>query len=215
MQRVLNFLVSWSFLLLSEMPRDYDYMKEIVPESVSNFNLFDALSGNTIDMSQKWRIKFMSDLMKEEKIRKRIGELVENDLNDKYSEHGGIIHLRFGGVYFENIESVVSGEKSEKNNTKYVRNYDFKKGIFAEYHIHAVYENSSFYSFPSMVKYEEGRLYGDVLRAFDMVVKFGEYHAFLFTKIEGKKFNVDYYGGKKDYLGKPTISIVDIGDFEY
>ena len=192
----------------------FNIFKNYISECTLEYKLSDISDIDCVfDPSQALRIKKMLYSL-DKRLRKEIGQLIRDDLNDPYSEHGGIIHYENGKIRFENLESLLKKENNIENNDRFRFPPDCGKA-FAEYHLHAIKEDSSEYSFPSVLLKDNNELVGDLLRAYDKINESGEYHAFIITPLGRGIFNIDSYSGHLDKEENPRISVVDLGNYPY
>ena len=179
----------------------------------------DLLYYPFIDLTKNQRFKIYTFLeaLNTKETQREISQLIRDDLNNPYSEHGGIVKFNFGRLKFENRESAFSSLNDIENNDSYRPKDGWINDCFARYHLHALFKNSSLYSFPSIVEYKDGELAGDLYNSKLFAQKNGEDHAIVITP-KGDSFNVDYYSttissGIFSPLRKAKSLIVDLGDY--
>jgi len=173
--------------------------------------------------AQVFRIYIFLESLKCRGTRNHIGEALRNDIADKFSEHGGLIlinpHQNYldQPIIFHHLVSVRAKERNYDNNGNYARPgidesvegsekfVDFRPCI-ASYHLHATTEDSSQYAGPSSTDLVGSHRYA--------VMQGGMSNQIVVTKLEGNKFNIDYYS-TVIINGKTKDWIIDLGDYTY
>jgi hypothetical protein len=159
-----------------------------------------------LSLSQSQRIYLMLKSLKNQDFLNRIGKIIEEDVQDKYSEHGGIITINPNlGLELRVIQSEDAKEKIEENNSFYNLSdwENFTKNI-SKFHLHAMSYDESKFAGPG----SQDLIIADTER--DIVGKTNE---FIITSLKKGKFNIDYVGGDK--LINKQVKVIDLGNYEY
>ncbi len=155
-----------------------------------------------------------------EEFNRRAGELLEEDLKDHTTEHGGLI-------LFEERQLILHPLPSEtvwSTKVAYCLLRDaLQKPHIAIYHFHARTEDSSTYAGPSEGGSWFGRETSDLSICTLEAYLQGESHNLVITKLPGREFNADYYGAgvewrEKDYDPNDMIipiTVIDLGNYPY
>jgi hypothetical protein len=144
----------------------------------------------------------MSESLKDSSFRNKIGNIIKEDVYDKYAEHGGIVILRNNKINLKTLESTLKRDTSN-NNLYGQRDKKLLPENIAEFHLHAASYNEEKYSSPSS---------DDLVISYFNKELYNESHEFVITSIKKGEFNIDYYGGdKKD---KEIINL-DLGNYDY
>lgn len=142
------------------------------------------------------------EALNEQKFRAQIGEIIEEDLKNLDSEHGGLVLFdRDANLTLMNIPSKINYD----NDMYRIPRESFKIPHVITYHLHAASQDETKSSGPSTT---------DMFSSLEMCIDFEEAHDIVITKLEGRRFNVDFYGFEftLDKFSKNTI--VDVNDFE-
>lgn len=166
-----------------------------------------------VSSRQFLRAYLLFEALQGQELIDNLGELVEEDLQDVYSEHGGLVCFDDEGeLFFRPIESVLAKEKDLKNNHRFMLPPEaYAIPHVFRYHFHAISEDNSHDSGPS--GYAPGTK-GDLISCADETRYRGESHCVLVSKLSGSKVNVDYYTGEM-MNGRVKIAVIDMGDYEY
>jgi hypothetical protein len=157
-----------------------------------------------LSLSQLQKIYLMYEYLQDSPNCTKIGKIIDDDVLDIYSEHGGIIKFNRNSLYFKTFESNVL-QKDTLNNTSYnTPNEAILSLNIAFFHLHATKYNKIKSAGPSN---------GDWGTAFFWTHLYEEYDEFLITPIKKGKFNIDYYGG--DMIMNPIPKVLDLGNFSY
>lgn len=171
---------------------------------------------NVYEMSSRQliRVDLLLEALEHEVFKDFVGSLIEDDLNDKFGEHGGLV--LFNDVYELVLQSVESADYQEKESAlnKHYRMpaEALAKPHIARYHIHASSEDSSKYSGPSGGTFIFRS--GDIGNCYERTMQCGEDHNIVITKLRGPAFNIDFYSGELRN-NKPVISVLDLGNYSY
>ena len=148
-----------------------------------------------------------------------IGEALERDAEDKYTEYGGYIIFGRRDLELFPITSTLAYLPREKNNFFYkMPVWAFRYANIVHYHLHAVNnDDDSDSAGPSFNVNFHGVLGmgGDINYAIYRAKKEGKFHGAVITKLDGKRFNVDYFGCVKDRCGDLEVDVIDLGNYEY
>jgi|GEM_PF-5643464 len=159
-----------------------------------------------LSLSQSQRIYLMLKSLKNKDFLNRIGKIIEEDIKDKYSEHGGIITINPNlSLELRTIQSEDAKDKIEENNSFYnlpdLENFTPR---VAKFHLHAM-------------SYDEFKFAGPGSQ--DIIITnaereiIGKTNEFIITSLEKGRFNIDYFGGDK--LIHKQVRVIDLGNYEY
>jgi len=161
------------------------------------------------------RVSLILNSLEREEFRKYVGSLLEADLQDPFTEHGGyVLFDDEGRARLNPIESIHSSERDEGNNQSYgIGLSDLLKNLpvsILGYHLHAEKEDNSEYAGPSAT---------DLGSAMKKAILLSESHGLVITKLAGREFNLDYYGWNHIEEGgrrkKRASVILDLGNYSY
>ena len=185
------------------------------------------------------RVYLMLDALENEDFRKQIMKEIDLDFQDPQvkqgylaAERGGLIKINNGKLELFPVLSKDALKKREdadkpgnySNNVNSGSNFVYimpketleKERFIFDYHIHATKEDDTNSCGPSFSLLDAifGRITGDIGYCSENIMKFGESHHLVITKLKGNEFNVGYFGGEKDKKGKPKIIVLSLGNWE-
>lgn len=158
------------------------------------------------------RVYLIMEALKTEKFKTDIGVIVEDDLKDMDSEHGGLVLFDGGNLTLHDIPSASKGD----NNRYRLAGEFLNTPHIIPFHLHADSQDETESSGPSTIDMFFSSLEG--------YLDSGESHNIVVTKLKGRRFNIDFYGFefKSDNLPKDTIInandyeiMLDLGIYEY
>lgn len=159
-----------------------------------------------LSLSQNQIIYLMLKSLKNQNFINKIGQIIEEDVKDKYAEHGGIIQVSKNlELELKTIPSEDTKDKLEENNSFY-NLPDWAENIsqIAKFHLHAM-------------NYDESKFAGpgeqDLIGTNSLLDITGKTNEFIITSLKKGKFNIDYFGGDK--LIHKKVKIIDLGNYEY
>jgi hypothetical protein len=166
-----------------------------------------------LSIHQNKIIYLMLISLKDTMFLNRIGEIIKEDVNDIYSESGGIIKFEKNRkIYLKNIKSTAEFKHDEIfNNTYYLPEKEDSVSKIAYFHLHATTYNETPYAGPSSLDL----MHASFLHHSNMT------NEFLITSLKKGKFNIDYYGmdiraGETGLLYEgDDIKIIDLGNYCY
>lgn len=143
-----------------------------------------------------------------------IGQHMEEDLRDEYSEHGGRIIEKSGNLVLEPVPSHFP-EKDKRNNFLFRPSpEDLEAPNLFFYHFHAMQEDCSRFVGPGyLYNPETGEVRGDLLQLRKGIERKGFADELVFTKLPGEKFNATYFGGYREQ--SQVTMIINLGDWNY
>ena len=161
---------------------------------------------NDLSLAQNQRIYLMLKSLKDSSFLNRIGTIIEKDIQDKYSEHGGIVTISPNlKLKLKVIDSENSKDKSIENNNWYTLPEEaYIIPHLAKFHLHATKYKDSEFAGPGIQ---------DKIIANSNIDINDEFDEFIITSLEKEKFNIDYLGGDKR-ISKRSI-IIDLGNYQY
>jgi|SRR3989338_1973073 len=157
------------------------------------------------------RAYLIMEALKTEKFKTDIGVIVEDDLKDMDSEHGGLVLFDGGNLTLHDIPSASKGD----NNRYILAGDSLNLPHIIPFHLHAASQDETENSGPSTI---------DMFSSLEGYLDSGESHNIVVTKLKGRRFNIDFYGFefKSDNLPKDTIInandyeiMLDLGVYEY
>jgi len=159
-----------------------------------------------LSLSQNQKIYLMIKSLKDSSFLNQIGQIIENDIPDKYSEHGGVITISPKlKLELNVIESENAKNKIEENNNFYqLPEWAYAIPHIAKFHLHSESYNESKFAGPGIQ---------DQITSKNSIDAYGLSNEFIITPIKKGEFNMDYLGGDS-LLSKKTKSI-DLGNYEY
>jgi hypothetical protein len=180
---------------LKEIPHTYRNV-----EDGDGKPLYNELPENVYNLSTDQLLRvhvLVKSLQNDSELRNRIGSLLEENLENQISEYGGLVRFNENGeVIFNPIES----DLPRKN--MYILPFSARQiPHIAEFHFHASREDSSKSAGPS-----SGDYYNLIFATRSRSKRQGV-HWLIISKLEGKKFNVDY-------MGKGPV-VIDLGNYVY
>lgn len=135
-----------------------------------------------------------------------IFKIIDEDVKDRYSEHGGIILIHKNlSLELKVIQDKYAKNKDEINNSSYELQ-DWADAIphMAEFHLHAMSYNEERFAGP-------GKL--DLIGPNNLIDVIGKANEFVITSLSKDEFNIDYFGGEK--LISEKAKIIDLGNYKY
>jgi hypothetical protein len=181
-----------------------------VPANVRQLTLF-----------QQGRVyQLLTALQNDKAFRQSIGKVLEADIADTKSEHGGIIVYEGAALRLQRHPPTKHAKgkgpdgKEVDPNHFYIHPETLERSFrqpdyFADYHNHALSDDSTIYAGPGTYDFQSIFMYAQ---------KRGDATGVVFTKLPGKKFNVDiYFPTVKKSLFSQTANCVtvDAGDWTY
>ena len=140
--------------------------------------------------------------LKEKEFRKEIGKIIIDDINDKYSEHGGITTLNKNKIKFNLLKSELIRKKENDGSYLLPENINPEEYL-TEFHLNASQIDETPFSGPSpqdLIVQEANLFFKEAV------------HEFVITSIGKGEFNIDYFGSEKN---KGKSIVVDLGNYEY
>lgn len=172
-----------------------------------SLNDIDAFS-----FGQSLRAYLLVDALKDQECVDQVGLMIQDDLADSYSEHGGVVKFNSDlKLFLQTIPGFNFGKDSVNNNT-YIVPPEFKYlefGQLAQFHFHATQDDDAEYSGPSAGEFS------DVKTIIHQASTIGEAHGFVITKLAGNKFNIDYYGCVRAVNNNLDVHVLDLGVYTY
>lgn len=175
---------------------------------------------------QLLRLFFFMDVLEDRSTINDLGKKIEDDILDRYAEHGGIILPREQTPFYR-VDSTYPGSGKNKGELKnilrgvLIGNHRYRISPpslqiphLAEYHFHAATNNGSEVAGPSLIQREDF-IDGDIGYILEKIENNGEGHGVVITKLKRERFNVGYFGGELDKQGHPKIKIVSLGNYGY
>ncbi|MDD5192056.1 MAG: hypothetical protein PHH54_05760 [Candidatus Nanoarchaeia archaeon] len=165
---------------------------EQIDREKSDYTENSSKISNIKNINTLYLIKEYVDYFEDPNNLKDITRMLDEDLNDPFSEHGGVIIFEDNKYNFKTINPAKKDLKNLEDNvsyktpawTKYV-------GCLGDFHLHATTEDDSEYAGPSM---DGGILFGGDLAALESETDRNAYRMnCVITKLKGDKFNVDIY----------------------
>jgi hypothetical protein len=168
--------------------------------------LYNESAENVHKLSHSQLIRvylLMEALEKNEKLRNEIGELLERDSKDSFTEYGGLIRFdEKGELVFLPIESEHAKERDQSKSNMYMMPHSaYEIPHVAEFHLHAKSKNSLEHAGPSA-----GDYYNFIFATRSRSRRQNR-HWIIVTKLDESRFNVDY-------LGKGPV-VLDLGNYNY
>ena len=171
--------------------------------------------------SQLIRVNYLLDSLDDPAFIQRIARLLTDAVEDKQREHGGLILFQEDGrLYPQPFQNELLNHTSFEFPAEALEN-----PFFAQYHFHALEDDSTPYAGPSQSRFLFFNGGERVLEGSDMatceveILQHGESHNLVITKLEGKKFNIDYYGGVRNVTHpgtiRPKITVIDLGNYDF
>jgi len=161
---------------------------------------------NELSLKQNKVIYLMLKSLEDSSFSNQIGRIIKEDVEDKYSEHGGIITFKEEG----NINLVcLESELAEQNDKANDNQYAIPLGAFftrkiADFHLHAGQYDETPFTGPSE---------GDIFCVEEISEVFGLTNEFIITSIKKGKFNIDYLG--IDTAKSSCAKTIDLGNYSY
>lgn len=187
-------------------PKRYAYI--IKRNSVKNNQLpsenYSQIS--ELSINQNKIIYLMLTSLKDPSFVNEIGRIIKKDIENKYTEFGGIVEFKENGkINLRWLESELIGLKDKKNDGRYLipKNENLLPKI-AYFHLHADTYNETLFAGPSNV---------DILILEDTSLATGMANEFIITSLKKGKFNIDYTG--VDIEKGKKAKIIDLGNYNY
>jgi len=210
MQKISGFMIFKRILGLAFLLSIFNYSGEYKEEQTKELNYSNKLiennylnKVNNLSNKQNYIVNLMSESLKDSSFRNKIGNIIKEDVYDKYAEHGGIVILSNNKINLKTLESTLKRDTSN-NNLYGQRDKKLLPENIAEFHLHSASYNEEKYSIPGpddlTISYFTNDLYG-------------ESHEFVITSLRKGKFNIDYYGGDK--TKNKEITTIDMGNYNY
>jgi hypothetical protein len=189
------------------LPReDADYVQDLSQlEKVSNINSL-------------YLIKGYLDYFEDSDNLRQISGLMNDDLKDNFSEHGGVVFCINGKYQFKSIQSALKArDKNLENNEKYLfETWTKYLGVIGYFHFHSTQDDNSKYSGPSGS--EKALRYSSAKSRSFARLDNGDLSSLLqssnpykmdcvITKLEGKKFHACIYFYDKDNSEARVLSL--------
>ena len=151
-------------------------------------------------------IYLMIKSLEDSSFSNKVGRIIKEDVEDMYSEHGGIINFKGeANLNLICLESELKKQKKVENNEEYVmpsRAFLLRK--IAYFHLHACEYDEILFAGPSL---------GDIYDLESNSIFFGALHDFVITSVKKGKFNVDYTG--IDTTNNQYVKVIDLGNYAY
>lgn len=192
--------------------QDEEYLKNKISKFIESLEhtYVEKDTNNTIfykvpelNLGQLQRIYLMYEYLKDSSCLQEMGKIIEEDIADKYAEHGGIILFNKNKLHFKTFESY---EPRTLHNNRFYGPPDetFTTPSIGKFHLHAEYYDESKSANPSSM---------DLIISDYTIEADNEDYQFLIAPIRKGVFNIDYYGGEKTKDKFPKI--FDLGNFSY
>ncbi len=151
--------------------------------------------------------QLLMEALENEEFLESIGEIIEADLQDADAEHGGFVLFdEHFGLYLLDIPSAA------KVNT----GYSMPDGLYEEiphlayFHLHAIDKDCSTYAGPSR---------SDRSFCRHKALSQGDFHCVVITKLEGDRFNIDFFGADYESANPDgdtvDMIVLDLGAYGY
>jgi hypothetical protein len=171
-----------------------------VKKDTDNTIFYDV---SELSLNQLQRVYLIIKSLEDSSFIQEIGKEIEEDVKDKYAEHGGIILFDKKRVHLKSIESCLV--KDTIYNGFYGPSEEsFFTSNLGSFHIHAEDYTEIDYAHPSS---------RDLITSYFSTHITNEAHDFLITSLRKGTFNLDYYGGHK--AENPITKILDLGNYNY
>ncbi len=156
---------------------------------------------------QLLRVYLLMEALQNEKFMRHLGTLVEKDLNDPYSEHGGLVLFdKEGKLVFRPVESEFTKQKDPKGDSSYrMPKEALETPYIAVYHFHVISEDGTIFAGPSL---------NDFLNLHGRILDDGEAYEIVVTKLRGRRLNIDFYSGEKKNSQIVFVTL-DLGNYRY
>jgi hypothetical protein len=144
----------------------------------------------------------------------KIGKIIKKDVEDKYSEIGGIIKFNKNGkLYLKCSKSTLECLQDEDNNdTYYISKNENTLPKVGYFHLHATTYNEAAYAGPGAM---------DIMATSFPLTEYNMINEFVITSLKKGEFNIDYFGmdiraGEYDLLYKGNdVKTIDLGNYKY
>ena len=172
----------------------------------------EPLDARRLGPLQRVRAHCLLDELENKEIVYEIAEIIERNPRDGKTELGGFIaphYAKMRGTFYE-FPSSTKDERSYAWSIKDIKSIPH----IALFHLHALEDDCTRYAGPSQSESEESDMSSNHCSANHI----GEAHDVVITKLQGKKFNVDYYTSQRRmHKGKKIseIGCLDLSNYEY
>jgi hypothetical protein len=167
---------------------------------------------NELSLNQSKVIYLMINSLKDSSFVNNIGEIIANDIENEYSELGGMVNFKEKNkIHLKCLESESYSESYKMNDKSNNKGYappsnSFSSKKIAYFHLHAEDYNDSIFAGSSK----------DDIFSVESNYKFNVsswINEFIITSIKEGEFNIDYIG--VDPEKGITIRIIDLGNYFY
>lgn len=161
---------------------------------------------NYLSTDQNKVIYLILSSLKDSSFTNEIGRIIKKDIENKYTEMGGIINFKKENkIELNCLESELAKQKKEENDCRYLfpPGAVFMKKI-AYFHLHSSQFDESSYAGPSSEDLMSSQQTSYFLRTDNN---------FLITSLKKGKFNIDYFG--VDTINDKKVRTVDLGNYYY
>jgi hypothetical protein len=143
----------------------------------------------------------------------KIGQIIKEDVENIYSESGGIIRFtKDGKIYLRCSKSDAEYQHDEiYNDSYYLSQKEDSLPKIGYFHLHATTYNETPYAGPGS---------SDIIHA-SLLYKCNMVNEFVITSLEKGKFNIDYYGidKREGIVGllykNDDVKVIDLGNYYY
>lgn len=187
--------------------------RTVFDDSINSLYSEDYSQVSELSKYQNKIIYLMLIRLKDTAFLNRIGKIIKEDIEDKYSEIGGIIRFnKSSKIYLRCSKSTLDYLQDEDNNDSYYisknENTLPKVGYF---HLHAPTYNEAAYAGPGAM---------DIMAA-SFSYEYNMINEFVITSLKKGEFNIDYFGmdiraGEFGLLYEGgDVKIIDLGNYNY
>jgi hypothetical protein len=187
--------------------------RTVFDDSINSLYNEDYSQVSELSKYQNKIIYLMLIRLKDTVFLNRIGKIIKEDVEDKYSEIGGIIRFnKSGKIYLRCSKSTLDCLQDEDNNDSYYisknENALPKVGYF---HLHAPTYNEAVYAGPGAM---------DIMSA-SFSNEYNMINEFIITSLKKGEFNIDYFGmdiraGEYGLLYEgDDVKVIDLGNYIY
>jgi hypothetical protein len=177
------------------------YSEHVYVEKDTDNTIFYKVQELTLGQLQ--RIYLMYEYLNDTACLQEMGKIIDDDVADKYAEHGGIVLFDKKKINFKTFESYET--RIPGHNRFYgPPEATFTTPSIAKFHLHAEDYDEGDSANPSSIDF----ILSDGITDLD-----NEAHDFLITPLKRGTFNVDYYG--RDISQKFFTKALDLGNFSY
>lgn len=182
--------------------------KNIEKDSISSIPLFNEHYSQIKELSanQNKIIYLMLTSLKDSSFTNRIGNMIEEDIKNKYSENGGIINFKAKEkINMRYSKSDLDYLKDKKNDGNYsISEKEDSLPKIAYFHLHATSYDETPFAGPSTT---------DVIILEANLIDFNLINEFIITSLKKGEFNIDYLG--VDIIKSKKSKIIDLGNYSY